>query len=149
EELVASLVRQRRQARPAPEDITVPPSMRPRAPQPPREHRPRHEHHEQRAPRPERAERPERTERVERPEPASRGVWFTINVGRYKNADPKWLVPLLCRRGQITKHDIGKIQINARTTRVEIAPDVSARFAVEAAKPDPKDANIRIVADAS
>lgn len=74
-------------------------------------------------------------------------VWFSVNVGRSKNADPKWLVPLLCRRGGINKKDIGKIQILQRATRVEIAPDVSERFALEAGKPDPKDKNIEIVAD--
>ena len=53
-------------------------------------------------------------------------MWFTINVGRSKNADPKWLIPLLCRRGDITKRAIGKIQILARETRVEIAPDAAS-----------------------
>jgi ATP-dependent RNA helicase DeaD len=65
-----------------------------------------------------------------------------------ENADPKWLVPLLCRRGGISKKDIGKIQILQRNTRVEIAPDVSAQFAIEAGKPDPKDRNIHIEVDA-
>ncbi len=155
EELVATLVRLRRQARPAPEDLTVPPSMRPQTargarPQQrehmpreftprehmPREHAPRHEasHHD----------RPHREPSADR---VIEGVWFTINVGRSKNADPKWLVPLLCRRGGISKKDIGKIQIQQRNTRVEIAPDVSARFAIEASKPDPKDRNIHIEPD--
>ena len=74
------------------------------------------------------------------------GVWFTINVGRSKNADPKWIVPLLCRRGGINKVSIGKIQILARETRVEIAADVSDRFAEQARKPDAKDRNIHIEA---
>nr|MBA3542210.1 DbpA RNA binding domain-containing protein [Deltaproteobacteria bacterium] len=71
-------------------------------------------------------------------------VWFTINVGRSKNADPKWLVPLLCRRGGVTKRDIGKIQILARETRVEIAGNASERFAEAIRQPDPKDRNIHI-----
>ncbi|MBL0216523.1 MAG: DbpA RNA binding domain-containing protein [Myxococcales bacterium] len=77
---------------------------------------------------------------------ASRGnaVWFTINVGRAKNADPKWLIPLLCRRGGITKQAIGKIQILARETRVEIAGNEAERFAEAARKPDAKDKNIHI-----
>nr|MDQ3370415.1 DbpA RNA binding domain-containing protein [Myxococcota bacterium] len=78
------------------------------------------------------------------PPDASGASWFTINVGRSKNADPKWLVPLLCRRGGITKREIGKIQILARETRVEIAADASARFAESVRKPDPKDKNIHI-----
>jgi ATP-dependent RNA helicase DeaD len=164
EDLVASLVRQRRQARPAPEELTVPPSMRPaRAPvqtQERRGHRPEPERRADRHQAPERAThaRAERrthgptTEREASPRheprphaPQAHGsVWFTINVGRSKNADPKWLVPLLCRRGQISKREIGKIQILARETRVEIAPEVSARFAEAVRHPDPKDRNIHI-----
>ena len=75
---------------------------------------------------------------------ADRAVWFTINIGRSKNADPKWLIPLLCRRGQITKREIGKIQILARETRVEISSGVSERFAEAVRQPDPKDKNIHI-----
>ncbi|HEY0193472.1 MAG TPA: DbpA RNA binding domain-containing protein [Kofleriaceae bacterium] len=71
-------------------------------------------------------------------------VWFTINVGRSKNADPKWLIPLLCRRGGISKNAIGKIQIFQRETRVEISHDVSARFAAAVREPDTKDRNIHI-----
>ena len=55
-------------------------------------------------------------------------VWFTINVGRSKNADPKWLIPLICRRGHVTKSDIGQIRILERETRFEIAPEAEARF---------------------
>ncbi|MDB4952592.1 MAG: box helicase [Myxococcales bacterium] len=75
---------------------------------------------------------------------AGNTVWFTINVGRSKNADPKWLIPLLCRRGNITKREIGKIQILARETRVEITGDASAKFAESVRKPDEKDRNIHI-----
>jgi len=72
------------------------------------------------------------------------GSWFTINVGRSKNADPKWLIPLLCRRGNITKREIGKIQILARETRVEIASGTATSFAEAVRRPDPKDRNIHI-----
>jgi len=71
-------------------------------------------------------------------------VWFTINIGRSKNADAKWLIPLLCRRGGITKNAIGEIQILARETRVEISHDVSERFAAAVSAPDTKDRNIHI-----
>ena len=71
-------------------------------------------------------------------------MWFTVNVGRAKNADPKWIIPLLCRRGGITKASIGKIQILARETRVEISADAAERFAEAARKPDAKDKNIHI-----
>ena len=39
------------------------------------------------------------------------GVWFRLNVGRQRNADPKWILPLICRVGHITKAEIGPIRI--------------------------------------
>jgi ATP-dependent RNA helicase DeaD len=56
------------------------------------------------------------------------GVWFRMPVGRQDRADPKWLIPLICRRGHVTKRDIGEIRISARETRFEIAAGVEARF---------------------
>ena len=149
---------QRREARPAPEELTPPPSMRPRREpprpptrperrEPPRPERPvRTERRVQAQPVEQERRRPEpaRPERRSSSEPRGAAVWFTINVGRSKNADPKWIVPLLCRRGGINKSAIGKIQILARETRVEIAADASERFAVAVRKPDAKDRNIQI-----
>lgn len=62
---------------------------------------------------------------------AMRGNWFRISVGRKKNADPKWLIPLICRLGEVTKADIGSIRIFDTDTRFEIAPNVAARFAAK------------------
>ncbi len=76
--------------------------------------------------------------------PTGGATLFTINVGRSKNADPKWLIPLLCRRGGITKREIGKIRILARETHVEIISDASERFAEAIRRPDDKDRNIHI-----
>jgi ATP-dependent RNA helicase DeaD len=56
-------------------------------------------------------------------------VWFRAGVGRRNNADPKWLVPLFCRLGDITKQEIGAIRIFDRDTKFEIAPEAAARFA--------------------
>jgi ATP-dependent RNA helicase DeaD len=170
EDLVAALVHQRRQARPAPEELTIPPSMRPRGREPDRapprpaqrterrlreqpvdvdRRRPARDPHRESRPAPrDEAPRREPARSAPRDEAPRRdqapGVWFTINVGRSKNADPKWIVPLLCRRGGINKVSIGKIQILARETRVEIAADVEARFAEAVRQPDPQDKNIHI-----
>ncbi len=57
------------------------------------------------------------------------GVWFRLAVGRSSNADPKWLVPLICRRGHVTKKDIGQIRIFDRETKFEIAREAATRFA--------------------
>ena len=168
ENLVAALVQLRRDARPSPEELTTPPSMRAPSTRPPQNDRPRDERPARsndrprddrpRDDRPARDERPARTNdrpapRADRPDRArpdhraaqsGGSVWFTINVGRSKNADPKWLIPLLCRRGDITKAAIGKIQILARETRVEIAADAAAAFATAIQRPDTKDRQIHI-----
>lgn len=71
------------------------------------------------------------TQRRERPERAggAEGVWFRINIGRQQNADPRWLLPLLCRRGHITKQEVGAIRIAADHTMFEIDPASVQRFA--------------------
>ncbi len=79
-----------------------------------------------------------------RPEASSRGPtgpkrWFSIDVGRFGNADPRWLLPLLCRRGQITKAELGMIRIGQRLTWFEVADTVADRFADAARRPDLQD----------
>jgi ATP-dependent RNA helicase DeaD len=81
-------------------------------------------------------QRPERREaRREAPEAAPRsgeGVWFRLNIGRNGNADPRWLLPFLCRRGHLTRQEIGRIRILGQETMVEIAPYAAERFAAAA-----------------
>ncbi|MFC5342482.1 DEAD/DEAH box helicase [Brevundimonas staleyi] len=55
-------------------------------------------------------------------------AWFRINIGRDKNADPKWLLPTLCRLGHVTKGDIGSIKIFDRETKFEITRAAEAKF---------------------
>ena len=62
-------------------------------------------------------------------------VWFKMNIGRRNNADPKWILPLLCRRGGVTKNDIGAIRIAANETHVGIAAAAVAKFAKAIAQP--------------
>ena len=56
-------------------------------------------------------------------------AWFRIDIGRTKNAEARWLLPLICRRGHVTKSDIGAIRVFDRETRFEIAASAAARFA--------------------
>jgi ATP-dependent RNA helicase DeaD len=56
-------------------------------------------------------------------------AWFRMPIGRQNNADPKWLIPLICRLGHVTKKDIGQIRIFDRETKFEIAQESQARFA--------------------
>ena len=55
-------------------------------------------------------------------------AWFRINIGRDKNADPKWLMPTICRLGHVTKRDIGAIKIFERETKFEITQEMKAKF---------------------
>ncbi|TCO12685.1 DEAD/DEAH box helicase [Camelimonas lactis] len=70
------------------------------------------------------------------------GVWFRLNVGRRQNADPKWLLPLICRRGNATRKDIGVIRIFDEETAFEVSPAVAARFAKISRKMDGEDVMI-------
>ena len=56
-------------------------------------------------------------------------VWFKMDIGRRHNADPRWLLPLLCRRGHITRNEVGAIRIAANETRFQIPRALAARFA--------------------
>lgn len=47
--------------------------------------------------------------------------WFRMDIGRNRNADPKWLIPMICRIGGITKQQIGSIKTFPEETRFEIA----------------------------
>jgi ATP-dependent RNA helicase DeaD len=77
-------------------------------------------------------------------------VWFRAAIGRKKNAEARWLLPMICRRGGIDKRDIGAIRIMDTTTEFEISERVAASFAVKVRRPDKED-NIRIepLADAA
>ncbi|HUN96236.1 MAG TPA: DEAD/DEAH box helicase [Bradyrhizobium sp.] len=74
---------------------------------------------------------------------AGASVWFRAAIGRKKNAEARWLLPMICRRGGIDKRDIGAIRILDTTTEFEISARVAESFAVKVRRPDKED-NIRI-----
>jgi ATP-dependent RNA helicase DeaD len=132
-EIAAALARMLRAKLPLPEEIE------PDAP-----HQPRSRHDRERGPRAEarpdhrgpREKRPqgERPRREESPRPSrstemTDGVWFRVNVGRERNADPKWLLPEICRQGEVVKKDVGAIRVEDTHTLVQIAADVAGAFA--------------------
>lgn len=57
------------------------------------------------------------------------GVWFRLNVGRGRNADPKWLLPEICRQGELTKKDIGAIRIFETESLFQVSAEVAPKFA--------------------
>jgi ATP-dependent RNA helicase DeaD len=118
EAVAAALIRLHRAKLPAPEELFDPGEPRPGAG--------RDRERREDRPRPDRDAREPARERYPRVD--TDGVWFRLAVGRNSNADPKWLVPMICRRGHVTKKDIGQIRIFDRETKFEIARDAADRF---------------------
>jgi ATP-dependent RNA helicase DeaD len=119
EDIASALVRLYRSQLPAAEDIFDPGPGRPREGREPRG----------------RAERGGRDGEGPRaspgghPGPAGERVWFRLDIGRQNNADPRWLLPMICRRGKITKAEIGAIRIFERETKFEVAKEAAEKFA--------------------
>jgi ATP-dependent RNA helicase DeaD len=152
-QLAAAFVKMYRAGLPAPEEIEDEPYQRdsrsapdhksrnPRheSPREQREHRPRNEGpREDHAPREQRP-RPHKTgerqhapthERGAAPGEMANGVWFRLNVGRERNADPKWLLPEICRQGEVTKKDIGAIRVFEMETLFQIDPAAAPKFTI-------------------
>ncbi|BCH31427.1 DEAD/DEAH box helicase [Mesorhizobium sp. L-8-10] len=57
------------------------------------------------------------------------GVWFSVSVGRKHRAEPRWLLPLICKAGRVTKREIGSIRILDTESRFEIIADKADDFA--------------------
>lgn len=55
-------------------------------------------------------------------------LWFRMDIGRRQNADPRWILPLLCRRGHITKNEIGAIRIAANETYFQVPRAIAGKF---------------------
>lgn len=64
--------------------------------------------------------RPERAPRAQMSDNFEGGSWVSISVGRNKAAEPRWLIPLMCKAGGITKRQIGAIRIQQFETHVEL-----------------------------
>ncbi|MGY3440734.1 MULTISPECIES: DEAD/DEAH box helicase [unclassified Bradyrhizobium] len=132
EAIAAALARLYRARLPAPEDILDPGEARGR------------DRGDRAARREERAAGPRsKTGKSPRHGMEEATVWFRAAIGRRKNAEARWLLPMICRRGGIDKRDIGAIKIMDTTTEFEIAARVADSFAVKIKRPDKED-SIRI-----
>jgi ATP-dependent RNA helicase DeaD len=109
-EIAAALIRTRRAKLPSPEDIYDDPR-----------------HGADPGPRLRTGELGERPPREPRADMEG-SEWFRISVGRRGNADPKWLIPMICRLGHITKKDIGSIRIFDYDTKFEISAEAATKF---------------------
>ncbi len=71
--------------------------------------------------------------REDRREPGPRAgfegsTWFMINAGRRHNADPRWLLPLICRYGHVSRNEIGAIRIAANESYFEVTQRATPGF---------------------
>jgi len=135
EDIAAAYVRLARTQMPAPEDLAE------SEPEPQGYGRDQGRYKE-RGDRPERGDRYESRqsrgpERVEPPRPGFEdAVWFKVDIGRNKNAEARWILPMLCRRGHSSKGDIGAIRIFDRETRFQVVAGAVERFEAASAKND-------------
>ncbi len=113
EQIATAYLRQQLASRPAPEELTPLPAEALAG----RQRREKRAGPEGQTDRPPRA-----TDMVD-------GVWFTLSLGRKQRADPKWLLPMICKAGGVTKRDVGSIRIDDTETRFEIAGDKAEGFA--------------------
>ena len=63
-----------------------------------------------------------------RPAPKARpafdgSAWFALSVGRDDRAEARWLLPLICRAGNVDKDAIGAIRIQQAETLVELSAE--------------------------
>jgi ATP-dependent RNA helicase DeaD len=100
EAIAAAYLRQQLASRPAPEDVTENPM-----PDRPGDKDPRNR------------------ERFEG------GTWFKVSVGRKHKAEPRWLLPMLCKAGNVTKTAIGSIRIFDTESIFEVAAQKADAFA--------------------
>ncbi|MBV0911200.1 DEAD/DEAH box helicase [Anianabacter salinae] len=54
--------------------------------------------------------------------------WFALSVGRDAKAEPRWLLPLLCKAGGIDRTAIGAIRVKDTETHVELSEAAVAGF---------------------
>ncbi len=69
-------------------------------------------------------------------------AWFKADVGRQNRADPKWLLPMFCRRGKVTRDDIGAIRIHDTSTEFQVSAALAESFIANARKANADDVYI-------
>jgi ATP-dependent RNA helicase DeaD len=69
---------------------------------------------------------------------------FSVNLGAKDGAEANWILPLVCRRGGVSRREVGAIRIGRERTHFEIAASVAAEFAANAAERDPRAPHVRI-----
>ncbi len=55
-------------------------------------------------------------------------VWFSLDGGRKVNAEPRLLLPMLCKLGKISREDVGAIRIQNDASLIELRQSAVERF---------------------
>ncbi|QDL94441.1 DEAD/DEAH box helicase (plasmid) [Paroceanicella profunda] len=63
-----------------------------------------------------------------KPEAFGESAWFSLSVGRNQNAEPRWLLPMLCEAGGLSRREVGAIRMQAEETHVQIAAGHAEAF---------------------
>ncbi len=84
--------------------------------------------------------RPERRER----KPFGPSRWIALSVGRDDRAEPRWILPLLCRAGGLDKDDIGAIRVQQNETFVELTEAAAGGFLAKLGADNVLDENVTV-----
>ncbi len=55
-------------------------------------------------------------------------LWVSLSIGRNQQAEPRWLIPMICRNGGLTKRDIGQIKLMPDQSFVQLEAEAGERF---------------------
>jgi len=73
-------------------------------------------------------------------------VVFRVNLGAESRAEPGWLLPLICRRGGVTRREVGAIRVGPQSSEFEIAGEAAKDFELAASQSDPRAPHVHIEA---
>ena len=62
------------------------------------------------------------------------GVWFSADLGQGGQSEVRWILPLLCRLGRVSRRDIGRIRVLDGQTQFEVRSGAAKGFATAAAR---------------
>jgi ATP-dependent RNA helicase DeaD len=72
---------------------------------------------------------------------------FTVSWGERSGATASRLLSHICRRGGVESHQVGSIQISAKSSTVEVSRDVADAFETRVRRPDNRDPGIIVRRD--
>jgi len=73
-----------------------------------------------------------------------KAIWVSLSVGRRHHAEPRWLIPLICNGGDITKREIGSIKLQEEQTFVQLNEDYADKFFAKLGPSRSLEKNIRV-----